>query len=309
MYWPLFMQGHEWLCLTCQVQRAQGSIEPPRPPATKTSPSKISPPLAKTPSHAEPIRKETSAPGSPQNMQSKSIKAPAKDEAEKAPEKLKHVSPASPKKMTPETQRKPGPQKPQPSQTGQTQSGAPSATHQVSGGIFGFGGAKKEPAKTDESVTGKMFGFGSSIFSSASTLIVSAVQDEPKTTPPVSPKMQPAKDTKATTVQKSEQDKKQHPSQEVKAQSASQGKLERSSDAPKAASTLHNAPEKHQSTCPICKMGLNLGSKDPPNYSACTECKSIVCNQCGFNPMPNVKEVRFYSLNQLCVKILNGDKI
>lgn len=293
------MQGHEWLCLTCQVQRAQGSIEPPRPPAKKTSPSKISPPRTETPSPAEPIRKERSAPGSPQNMQSKSIKAPTKDEAEKGPEKLKHISPASPKKMTPDTQRKPEPQKPQPSsQTGQTQSGAPSATHQASGGIFGFGGTKKESAKTDESVTGKMFGFGSSIFSSASTLIVSAVQDEPKTTPPVSPKMQPAKDTKAATVQTSEQGKKQHPSQEVKAQSAGQGKLERSlAEAPKATSTPHNAPEQRQSTCPICKMGLNMGSKDTPNYSACTECKTIVCNQCGFNPLPNVKEVRFYSLN------------
>lgn len=229
-----------------------------------------------------------SAPGSPQNMQSKSIKVPVKDEAEKGPENLKHVSPGSPKKMTPETQRKPGPQKPQlSSQTGQTQSSATSAPQLGSGGIFGFGGSKKEPAKADDSVTGKMFGFGSSIFSSASTLIGSAVQDESKTTPPVSPKMQPAKDTKSAAGQKLEQEKQQQPSQETKAQSAGQSKL---AEAPKATSTSHGAPNKGQS-CPICKMGLNVGSKDPPNYSSCTECKSTVCNQCGFNPMPNVKEV------------------
>ncbi|XP_017261213.1 protein piccolo isoform X7 [Kryptolebias marmoratus] len=289
---PPDSDGREWLCLTCQIQRAQGSIEPPGPPTKKSSPSKISASQTQTPSPAEPIRKEMSAPGLPQNMQSKSIKVPAKGEAEKGPENLIHVSPASSKKMTPETQRKPGPQKPQlSSQTGQMQSSATSAPQQASGGIFGFGGGKKEPTKADESVTGKMFGFGSSIFSSASTLIASAVQDEPKTTPPVSPKMQPAKDTKAATVQRVEQENKQQPSQEEKAQSAGQGKLERSSvESPKAVLTSRNAPNKGRSTCPICKMGLNMDSKDPPNYSSCTECKSIVCNQCGFNPMPNVKE-------------------
>lgn len=283
------MQGCEWLCLTCQIQRAQGSTEPPGPPMKKTPPSKISASQTKTPASAEPIRKEMSAPGSPQNMQSKSIKVPVKDEAGKGPENIKYVGPASPKKMTPETQRKPGPQKQQPSsQTGQTQSSATSAPHQGSGGIFGFGGSKKDPAKADDTVTGKMFGFGSSIFSSASTLIASSVQEESKTTPPVSPKMQLAKDTKSPTGQKLEQEKKLQPSQEAKAQSAGQGKLV---EAPKVTLTSNSAPNKGQATCPICKMGLNVGSKDPPNYSSCTECKNVVCNQCGFNPMPNVKQV------------------
>ncbi|KAM9328055.1 protein piccolo [Pholidichthys leucotaenia] len=37
--------------------------------------------------------------------------------------------------------------------------------------------------------------------------------------------------------------------------------------------------------CPLCKTTqLNIGSKDPPNYSNCTECKSQVCSLCGFSP-------------------------
>ena len=228
-----------------------------------------------------------SAPGSSQKMQSKSVKMPAKDEAAKQPENQKHASSTSTQKMTPETQRASGSQKPpQTDQTGRKQSSATLASQQESGGLFGFGGAKTEPAKAEESVSGKMFGFGSSIFSSASTLIASAVQDEPKTTPPISPK--------APHAQKSEKDKRQAEPQQAKSQPATQGNVEKSSaEALKAAAAAsHNAPKGGQSTCPLCKMALNIGSKDPPNYNTCTECKSTVCNQCGFNPMPNVKEVR-----------------
>ncbi|XP_061815847.2 protein piccolo [Nerophis lumbriciformis] len=37
--------------------------------------------------------------------------------------------------------------------------------------------------------------------------------------------------------------------------------------------------------CPLCKTTqLNAGSKDPPNYNNCTECKNQVCSLCGFSP-------------------------
>uniref|UniRef100_H2MJP7 Protein piccolo n=1 Tax=Oryzias latipes TaxID=8090 RepID=H2MJP7_ORYLA len=37
--------------------------------------------------------------------------------------------------------------------------------------------------------------------------------------------------------------------------------------------------------CPLCKTTqLNTGSKDPPNYNNCTECKNQVCSLCGFSP-------------------------
>ncbi|KAM9753928.1 uncharacterized protein pclob isoform 7-T7 [Menidia menidia] len=274
---PPDSDGREWLCLTCQIQRAQGTPEPVVPATKKLSPNKTAAPQSSTKPTSEPVKKDMSAPGSPQQMQSKSIKMPAKDETAMRQTDQKSASSASPQKMTPEIQRASGSQKPpQTGQMGRKQSSATPASQQESGGLFGFGAAKTEP------VTGKMFGFGSSIFSSASTLIASAVQDEPKT-PPVSPK--------APHVQKSEQDKKLDQPQPAKSQPATQSKVEKSTtEAPKAAATTHSAPRGGQSSCPLCKMALNVGSKDPPNYNTCTECKSIVCNQCGFNPIPNVKE-------------------
>ncbi|XP_055087880.1 protein piccolo [Periophthalmus magnuspinnatus] len=37
--------------------------------------------------------------------------------------------------------------------------------------------------------------------------------------------------------------------------------------------------------CPLCKTTqMNVGSKEPPNYNNCTECKNQVCSLCGFSP-------------------------
>lgn len=187
---------------------------------------------------------------------------------------------------------------------------------QESGGFFGFGGPKTQPAaKSAESVTGKMFGFGSSIFSSASTLITSAVQDEPKTTPPtprrmsstasvtpkttppVSPKMPPAKETKLPVVQKSE------PPQQTKPVVSVQAKVGK---APPEAPEV--APKVDLSTCPLCKAKLNIGSKDAPNYNTCTECKNTVCSLCGFNPMPHtaaVSAINTYLTSVLIIFVLS----
>ena len=235
-----------------------------------------------------------STPVSSQKIQSTSSKDSAKGEAAKGPETQKQASAAFVQKMTSEPERVTGSKKTdQSGQTGQKQSSATPAPQQESAGLFGFGGAKTEAAKPQESVTGKMFGFGSSIFSSASTLIASAVQEEPKTTSPVSPNMQSTKKTKSPSAQMSEQDKKQEQPQQAKAYPAGPAKVDKTpSETPKAVAASPNVPKAGQSTCPLCKDVLNMGSKDPPNYSTCTECKSTVCNQCGFNPMPHVKEVR-----------------
>lgn len=172
---------------------------------------------------------------------------------------------------------------------------------QEAGGFFGFGAPKTQPAAKAESVTGKMFGFGSSIISSASTLITSAVQDEPKstpptprkmsttanvspkTTPPVSPKIPPAKATKQPVVQKSE------PPQQTKPVPSAQNKVKEA--APETQELTQVSPKAGLSICPLCKVKLNMGSKDPPNYRICTECKNSVCNLCGFNPMPHTAVV------------------
>ena len=48
--------------------------------------------------------------------------------------------------------------------------------------------------------------------------------------------------------------------------------------------------------CPLCKTTqLNTGSKDPPNYNNCTECKNQVCSLCGFSPPDSA--VRQWSLS------------
>lgn len=187
--------------------------------------------------------------------------------------------------------RKTGPQN-QPVQTSQTrnnQGNVTTSTQQESRGFFGLSGSKiqSNATKPAESVTGKMFGFGSSIFSSASTRISSSAQDEPKTTPPVSPKMSVANDSISTTAKKP-------------------GKLEQTKGSllahPKGAKPPSELSQKasasqviskvQPSACPLCKLKLSVGSKDPPNYNTCTLCKNTVCNQCGFNPMPNVTEVK-----------------
>lgn len=160
------------------------------------------------------------------------------------------------------------------------------ATQQQSSGFFGFGGLKSQPDTAKPAVTEKMFGFGSSIFSSASTLITSAVQDQPKTTPPVSPKMSPAKVIKPSPgVQKVEQEKKTELTQTVPPKEV---KIDKAQTGPqKSEKASGEAVKLDSSTCPLCKTELNTGTKDPPNYNNCTECKKTVCKQCGFNPMPN----------------------
>lgn len=168
--------------------------------------------------------------------------------------------PSQPPKTTPPTAKPTPPPAAQPAK-------------QESGGFFGFSGPKSQPTKSSESMTGKMLGFGSSIFSSASTLITSAVQDEPKTTPPTPRKMSTPAQAPETLLQ-------------AKNNSSAKVKEEKGlPEPPKVAS------KDRLSTCPLCKVELNMGTKDPPNYNRCTECKNTVCNLCGFNPTPHTGAV------------------
>lgn len=244
-------------------------------------------------------KKGSSTPGPPQKTQSTAVTQAIK--VAKGPESDTQVSPTPGQKTPLDIPQVSGSQKPT-DEAGQLELKQSKVTPDIqSGNLFGLSGPKTGPdaAKTTESVTGKMFSFGSSIFSSASTLISSAVQDESQTTPPgsrkmsapaqvspkvstmpkrspkstpaVSPKMSPAREPK-TLVQKQEQENKQ----ENKAQS----------QPPKAATISQTPPNVGQATCPLCKAELNISSKDPPNYNTCTECETTVCTQCGFNPMP-----------------------
>lgn len=53
------------------------------------------------------------------------------------------------------------------------------------------------------------------------------------------------------------------------------------------------APMPSSKLCPVCKTADLTGTTDgQPNCNKCTQCRSMVCNQCGFNPNPHLTEVR-----------------
>lgn len=243
-------------------------------------------------------KKGSPTPGSPQKTQS--------TKAAKGPERDTQASPTPGQKTPLDIQGTSASQKPtdQPSELGLKQSKVNPDSKQESGKIFGLSGPKTKPdaSKTTESVTGKMFGFGSSIFSSASTLI-SAVQEEsrttppgsrkmsapaqasrklsavpnisPKTTPAASPQMSPAREPK--TLEKKQEDFHQNKHDKAPLQP------------PKAATISKTSSNASQGTCPLCEVEFNTSSKDLSNCNTCTECKTTVCTQCGFNPMPTGK--------------------
>ncbi|KAM6306850.1 protein piccolo-like [Podargus strigoides] len=188
---------------------------------------------------------------------------------------------------------------------------------------------KTQPTTPQETVTVKLFGFGASIFSQTSNLISTAGQLGSQTSapPPPGPAMkQPQSPSqplasqaapkeagqaqhlpKAVLVKKEAKPLMTEKSEPSKADSVSMTKgsvLEKKpglakDSKPQAAETKEPArlsePEKASQpevSCPLCKTGLNIGSKDPPNFNMCTECKKIVCNLCGFNPMPHIAEVQ-----------------
>lgn len=181
----------------------------------------------------------------------------------------------------------------QPIQSEQKEKKGNLATQQDSGGLFGFGGGKSSSSgeKSAESLTGKMFGFGSSIFGSASSLMTSAVQDQPQTSPSISPKMSPAKEIKLNAVENKDQKKTPQQAQQSKKPPLVESKLDKMNSEPLKSTVSEETAKTNPSSCPLCKSRLNIGSKNLPNYSTCTKCSTTVCNQCGFNPMPNVSEV------------------
>ncbi|XP_051529147.1 protein bassoon-like [Myxocyprinus asiaticus] len=53
------------------------------------------------------------------------------------------------------------------------------------------------------------------------------------------------------------------------------------------------APMPSSKLCPVCKSADLTGTMDgQPNCNICTQCRSVVCNQCGFNPNPHLTEVQ-----------------
>jgi len=192
---------------------------------------------------------------------------------------------------------------------------------------FGFGGSRSRspsPQPTVSAVSGKVLGFGSSFFSSASNLISSAVQDEPSKTPPTSRKGSTVSQSSHKTTPTPPSSRKgsvtpqntklnppavgsKPPSTPTKEQEkppdTATKEQEKPPDTQPSKPLQAQVKEEPPKTCPLCKESLK---KDPQNYSSCTSCKNIFCNLCGFNPNPHQTEVSLLQL--LHVKALILDK-
>ncbi|KAM5172028.1 protein piccolo [Mantella aurantiaca] len=199
---------------------------------------------------------------------------------------------------------------------------------------------KIQPTTPQETVTGKLFGFGASIFSQASSFISTAAQPTsqtqstqgpatkqptppPKAVTPVtpqkpvkeaadpqSPKIPPAKmETKSEPLKKVEDPKSNNLSKEMdeKIKEKETKKVPESKTVVKESKAEIIQKIEPKTLCLLCKIELNIGSKDPPNFNTCTECKNMVCNLCGFNPTPHItKAAEWLCLNCQTQRALSG---
>ncbi|XP_053108815.1 protein piccolo isoform X2 [Hemicordylus capensis] len=309
-------------------QGAPPAVDKAAPPDSKTSPQvsqqKSDPKLvsqpgaeldAKTQKQAEPVEVKED----PKKMQRQMSPKPDTKQAFKGQPTTTGPKP---------TQAQPQPQLQQSHKT-------PEQSRRFSLNVGGITDAPKpQPTTPQETVTGKLFGFGASIFSQASNLISTAGQ--PQDPPPGSPSKQPPpssqlsasqkdicqaqpspkatpmkKETKPPVTEKSEPPKMEGISTEdavmekkpLTAKDTKPPAVEVKQSAPPP-ETLH--PSLPTSACPLCKTELNLCSKDPPNYNTCTECKNVVCNLCGFNPMPHTEIQEWLCLNCQTQRALSG---
>ncbi|XP_063783007.1 protein piccolo isoform X2 [Pseudophryne corroboree] len=183
---------------------------------------------------------------------------------------------------------------------------------------------KIQPTTPQETVTGKLFGFGASIFSQASSFISTAAQPgtqaqstqgtaprqpappqkitEPNKSAkepiaPQSPKILPVKKEIQPVVAKQTEETKSSPSakvidvEKIQEKETQKNVLESKKISKEAEPEIIKKIAETKLLCPLCKTELNLGSMDLPNFNTCTECKNMVCNLCGFNPMPHLTEV------------------
>uniref|UniRef100_A0A8D2L2R1 Zinc finger piccolo-type domain-containing protein n=1 Tax=Varanus komodoensis TaxID=61221 RepID=A0A8D2L2R1_VARKO len=59
-----------------------------------------------------------------------------------------------------------------------------------------------------------------------------------------------------------------------------------------AASSLPEGSAPKKTFCPLCTTTeLLLHAPEKANYNTCTQCKTVVCSLCGFNPNPHITEV------------------
>lgn len=305
------IQRMEWLCLTCQMQQATGA--PEQPQASKG-------PVSVSKQNKEPL---ISAKDKKSLADGKLLDSQSETEKKQDSSTIKHnVQSQNPKQQTQQT--KDGLSKPAKSEPPNKESD-----------FFGFGRRSRSPSP-QPAHSGKVLGFGSSIFSAASNLISSAVQDGTTSTPSTSRKSSTVSQTSENAVptvpdsskrsevsnttlpassKVSSQDSTKEnssnatklPTKHDEGRKIQEMKSEMESSKPALAPVLKDktpsdATKTTETTqllpkvCPLCKVEIK---KEPPNYSICTECKNAVCNLCGFNPMPDKTEVKKLPLKNI----------
>lgn len=272
----LFPQVKEWLCLNCQMQRALG-MDMTTAPRSKSQQQLHSP--SPSPSH------------SPAKLPAGQEKTPAPPQTSARPGATAAVPlPETPKPQTAAPQRE---QHGQPKATAPQEAARSSPQHHQakpsSSEQRKAVGDPKPPApgagapeQPQEGLTGKLFGFGASLLTQASTLM--SVQPEaPAPSQQSSGKVPP----KIVFSDASKEAGPKAPGAQSRAGAAPAAKAGK----PEPGVKPKEVP-KARVLCPLCKAEINVGSGEPPNYNACTTCRQQVCNMCGFNPTPHLVEVR-----------------
>uniref|UniRef100_A0A3Q1GDP8 Zinc finger piccolo-type domain-containing protein n=1 Tax=Acanthochromis polyacanthus TaxID=80966 RepID=A0A3Q1GDP8_9TELE len=201
-----------------------------------------------------------------------------------------------------------GPGKPGPTQQGPQGPGARPGEPAKSGGPPGPQGAGKpagfggltESAKPPAAAS-QMFSFGSSLLSSATNLVTGEdEQAAPAGSPPESPVDSGPGSPPDSDPGSPPDSPFSAPGSPPDSDSAPDTPPAKSKKPPRTISVEKEEkvqakelpPAAAKASCPLCNVELNMGSKDAPNYTNCTECKKAVCNLCGFNPTPHLGEVR-----------------
>ncbi|NXN93143.1 BSN protein, partial [Rhinopomastus cyanomelas] len=279
-------QVKEWLCLNCQMQRALG-MDMTTAPRSKSQQQLHSP--SPSPSQSPAKHPPPSATDkSPQAAHSQSSEPPRPHPT--MPQRDLHGQ-GQPK--PPEAARSsPQHQQAKPSSLEQRKTAGDVGTKPAAPALSA--GAQEQP---QEGLTGKLFGFGASLLTQASTLM--SVQPETPTPSQPSPGKVPPKIVFSDASKEAGSKAPGAQGRAGAAPAAKPGKPEQSvkpKEVPKA-----------KVLCPLCKSEINVGSSEPSNYNTCTTCRLQVCNMCGFNPTPHlVEKNEWLCLNCQTQRLLEG---
>ncbi|XP_075455680.1 protein piccolo isoform X6 [Ascaphus truei] len=304
------------------------------PPSQEVQESKHSNSEVKSPPKVETAQLKQDPKKTPTKMNAKldDKQVPKAQQVQASPKSSPSHKPVVPQTIP--TQSTPQPQKPQKSQE------QPRRFSLNLGSVTET--TKHQPTTPQETVTGKLFGFGASIFSQASSLISTSSQPgaqsqnthgtAPKQPPTSQQSVDPQKtakeavhthqspkrpavkqESKAMIAEKTEQSKSILTAKETEQKKIQDKETETKNLECK---TITKEPDLEKAgkipepkICPLCKTELNIGSKDPSNFNTCTECKNIVCNLCGFNPTPHLTEVKeWLCLNCQTHRAMSGQR-